>query len=63
MLIVVYKHILSDTPTAPMTFPRLTTNGQKVGCGPTPRNPYPFPKCSEHPSHSLAYEITHPYKN
>ena len=53
----------TDTPTAPMTFPRLTTKGQKVGCGPTPRNPYPFPKYSEYPSHSLAYEITHPYKN
>ena len=46
-----------------MTVPRFTTKGQKVGCGPTPRNPYPFPKYSEYPSHSLAYEIIHPYKN
>ena len=47
----------------PMTVPRLTTKGQKVGCGPTPRNPHPFLKYSEYPSHALAYEITHSYKN
>ena len=47
----------------PMTVPRLTTKGQKVGCSPTPRNPHPFLKYSEYPSHPLAYEITHSYKN
>ena len=50
-------------PTGPMTVTKLTTKGQKVGCGPTPRNPHPLPKYSEYPSHSLAYEITHLYKN
>ena len=34
-----------------------------MGDGPKPENPYPFPKIAEIPSYSLAYEITHPYKN
>ena len=43
-LIVIYQHMLSDTPTSTMAVPRLTIKGQKVGAGPIPGNPCPFSK-------------------
>ena len=46
-----------DTPTGAMTVPRLTTKGAQFLEMPTP-----FPKWLQYSSHSLAYEITHPYK-
>ena len=36
---------------------------QKVGGGPIPGSPRPFPRQLEYSSHSLAYKITHHYKN
>ena len=36
--------MLSGTPTAAMTVPRLTIEGQKVGGGPVPGDPRPFSK-------------------
>ena len=35
--------------------------GSKVDGGPIPGNPHPFPKVLDYSSHSLAYEITHPF--
>ena len=61
-LTVTHQH-LNDTPTGTMTVPRPTRKGHKVGGGPIPGNPHPFPKIAGNSSHSLAYEITHSYKN
>ena len=36
--------MLSDTPTSAMTILRPIINGQKVGRGPVPGNPHPFPQ-------------------
>ena len=35
---------LNDMPTGAMTVPRPTIKGQKVGSGPIPGNPHPFPE-------------------
>ena len=46
-----------------MTISKANHKDQRVGDGPIPGNPRPFLKYLEYSSHSLAYEITHPYKN
>ena len=38
-----HEHVLNDTPTGSITVPRLTIEGQKVGGGPIPVSPCPFP--------------------
>ena len=36
--------MLNDIPTGAMKIPKLTIKDQKVGSGPTPGNPCPFPE-------------------
>ena len=42
--VAIHQHMLSDTPTGTITVLRLTIKGQRVGGGPIPGNPRPFPK-------------------
>ena len=54
--------MLNDTPTSAMTLLRPTIKGQKVGHGPIPGNPCPFPQIIEILLPSLTCEISQPIK-
>ena len=62
MLIVTHQQAKWDTHR-PHDNSKANHKGQKVGGGLISGNLHPFPKLLEYSAHSLAYEITHPYKN
>ena len=62
MLLVTWQQAETHTHSA-MTVPRLTTKVKKWAEAQFLKVPIPSPKQLGYPSHSLAYEMTHSYKN
>ena len=63
--ICLLQHVskLNDIPTGTETVPRSTIKVKKWAVAQFIEIPTPSPKRLEFSSHSLAHEITHPYKN